>query len=55
MTGKVKGARYTEPADYFPPEVRKELKIGEFAEKTRKKTAQGNSAAKKKTAPKKTK
>ena len=24
---------YTEPADYFPKSVRKEMKIGEYAEK----------------------
>ena len=55
MTGKVKGSRYTEPANYFPVEIRKELKIGEFAEtKKAPKSAQGNSAAKKNT-PKKAK
>lgn len=57
MTGKVKGSRYTEPANYFPVEIRRELKIGEFAEtKKAPKSAQGNgnSAAKKNT-PKKAK
>lgn len=27
-----KNVKYTEPTDYFPKEVRKKLKIGEFAE-----------------------
>lgn len=28
----MKRAKYTEPADYIPKDVRKELKLGEFAE-----------------------
>lgn len=35
---------YTEPADYFPKSIRKELKIGEYAAK--------NTAGKKKTVKK---
>lgn len=27
---------YSEPADYFPKSVRKEMKIGEYAEKPKK-------------------
>ncbi|MEE3460755.1 MAG: hypothetical protein VZR00_02545 [Lachnospiraceae bacterium] len=27
-----KNIRYSEPADYFPEELRKEFKIGEYAE-----------------------
>ena len=33
MTKKIK---YTEPADYFPKEIRKKCKIGEYAEKKEK-------------------
>ena len=29
--------KYTEPSDYFPKSVRKEAKIGEFAEDDKKK------------------
>ena len=29
--------KYTEPADYIPKSVRKELKLGEFAEEEKKK------------------
>jgi hypothetical protein len=29
---------YSEPADYFPKELRKKHKIGEYAENTEKKT-----------------
>ena len=29
-------AKYTEPTDYIPKEIRKELKIGEFAEEEKK-------------------
>lgn len=28
---------YTEPTDYFPKEIRKQMKIGEFAEKKKEK------------------
>ena len=30
--------KYTEPTEYIPKEIRKELKIGEFAEDKEKKT-----------------
>ena len=37
---KNKKTTYSEPAEYFPKSIRKELKIGEYAEKkTEKKTA----------------
>ena len=29
----MKNAKYTEPTNYFPKDVRKEFKLGEFAEK----------------------
>ncbi len=55
MAGKVKGSRYTEPANYFPVEIRRELKIGEFAEtKKAPKPAKSNNTGKK-TESKKTK
>ena len=38
---------YSEPSDYFPKSVRKEFKIGEYAEPAKK-------TPKKKTTPKKT-
>lgn len=28
----IKGAKYTEPDDYIPEEIRKKLKLGEYAE-----------------------
>lgn len=34
-----KKIHYSEPTDYFPKSVRKELKIGEFAESAKKPTA----------------
>lgn len=37
MAGSLKNARYVEPADFIPKEIRKELKLGEFAEHTLKK------------------
>lgn len=33
MKKNTKKIAYAEPADYFPKSVRKELKIGEYAEK----------------------
>ena len=44
-----KKIHYSEPVDYFPKSVRKELKIGEYAPKANKTTA----ATAKKTATKK--
>lgn len=44
-----KKIHYSEPADYFPKSVRKELKIGEYAPKA----AAPKKAAAKKTATKK--
>lgn len=39
MKKNAKKVIYSEPAEYFPKSIRKELKIGEFAEKkTEKKT-----------------
>lgn len=39
MKKNAKKVTYSEPAEYFPKSIRKELKIGEFAEKkTEKKT-----------------
>lgn len=32
----MKKEKYTEPADYFPKSIRKESKIGEFAEEEKK-------------------
>ena len=32
----MKRAKYTEPNDYIPKDIRKELKIGEFAEDEKK-------------------
>lgn len=46
-----KRIHYSEPADYFPKSVRKELKIGEYAPKTSKPTA----GATKKATPRKKK
>lgn len=40
---------YSEPADYFPKSVRKELKIGEYAKKTATKKVAKKTATKKKT------
>ena len=34
--GKPKKIAYSEPSNYFPKEVRKQFKIGEFAESTEK-------------------
>ena len=40
---------YTEPTDYFPKEIRKKMKIGEFAEKkTEKSKSTKKSTTKKK-------
>ena len=33
MKKNTKKTTYSEPAEYFPKSIRKELKIGEFAEK----------------------
>lgn len=46
-----KRINYTEPADYFPKSVRKELKIGEYAPTEKKATPAKKAAA----APKKKK
>lgn len=43
---------YSEPADYIPKSVRKELKIGEYAKTTKKATTK-KKVAKKKVAKKK--
>ena len=37
---------YTEPTDYFPKEVRKKMKIGEFAETKGKKTVKKKKTSK---------
>lgn len=39
---------YSEPADYFPKSVRKELKIGEYAPKAKPQAAPKKAAAPKK-------
>lgn len=39
MAKSTKKIAYSEPADYFPKEVRKKLKIGEFAETAKKPAA----------------
>ncbi len=40
MAKTPKDARYVEPADYFPVEIRKKLKLGEFAEQKPEKSAE---------------
>lgn len=44
MTKKI---HYSEPADYFPKSVRKELKIGEYAQTEKKATSAKKTTAKK--------
>lgn len=39
---------YSEPSNYFPKSVRKELKIGEYAEKDKKPTATAKKKVKRK-------
>lgn len=34
---KKRNIKYVEPSDYFPKEIRKKCKIGEFAEESNKK------------------
>lgn len=43
-----KNIHYSEPVDYFPKSVRKELKIGEYAPKEKKATATKKATPKKK-------
>ena len=38
MKKNTKKVAYSEPAEYIPKSIRKELKIGEYAEKAEKKT-----------------
>lgn len=48
-----KNIHYSEPVDYFPKSVRKELKIGEYANSGSKKATATKKTVKKSTAKKK--
>lgn len=50
-----KKIHYSEPADYFPKSVRKNLGIGEYAPKEKKSTAGATKKATTKATPKKKK
>ena len=45
---KTRNIGYSEPSDYFPKSVRKELKIGEYAETKKKATPKKKTVSKKK-------
>ena len=46
---KTKKIAYSEPSDYFPKEIRKKFKIGEYAQSsTTKKTGSGKKTVKRK-------